>query len=62
MPRPFHEVARTLDSRVDSFLRQYTAGDLALLRSEGIALRAQGMDEAPSGADNCSRLNAKCLG
>jgi len=65
-PRPFHEVVLTLDTREDGFLRQYTAGDLAMLRSEAMALKAQGwidrVVEAPSDAAECSRLNARWLG
>ncbi len=66
IPRPFHEVVLTLDSRVDGFLRQYTASDLALLRSEAMALKEQGwidrVVEAPTDAGECSRLNARWLG
>jgi len=65
-PRPFHEVVLTLDIREDGFLRQYTAGNLSLLRSEAMALRAQGwidrVVEAPFDAEECSRLNARWLG
>lgn len=65
-PRPFHEVVLTLDTRVDGFLRQYTAGNLAVLRSEAMALKAQGwvdrVVEAPSDPGECARLNAKWLG
>ena len=65
-PRPFREVVLTLDTREDGFLRQYTAGNLALLRSEALALSAQGwvdrVVEAPSSAEERSRLNARWLG
>jgi 2-polyprenyl-3-methyl-5-hydroxy-6-metoxy-1,4-benzoquinol methylase/glycosyltransferase involved in cell wall biosynthesis len=66
VPRPFHEIVLTLDTREDGFLRQYTTGNLAVLRSEALALKAQGwvdrVVEAPSDADERARLNARWLG
>jgi 2-polyprenyl-3-methyl-5-hydroxy-6-metoxy-1,4-benzoquinol methylase len=66
LPRGFQEIVLTLDTREDGFLRQYAAGDLALLRSEATALKAQGwidrVVQAPSCADERSRLNARWLG
>jgi 2-polyprenyl-3-methyl-5-hydroxy-6-metoxy-1,4-benzoquinol methylase/glycosyltransferase involved in cell wall biosynthesis len=66
LPRPFHEVILALDTKEDAFLRQYTAGNLALLRTEATALQAQGwvdrVIEAPLEAEEHSRLNAKWLG
>jgi 2-polyprenyl-3-methyl-5-hydroxy-6-metoxy-1,4-benzoquinol methylase len=65
-PTPFHEIILVLDTRVDGFLRQHTTGNLALLRSEASVLTAQGwidrVVEAPSSADECTRLNARWLG
>lgn len=66
VPRPFHEVILTLDGKTDGFLRQYGAGDLPALRSEAAKLVERGwvdrVVEAPSGADECARLNARWLG
>jgi SAM-dependent methyltransferase/GT2 family glycosyltransferase len=65
-PRPFHRVVLTLDTRIDGFLRQYTAGNLAALRESATTLLAQGwvdqVVEAPSDAQSCSRLNLRWLG
>ncbi|MDQ2820152.1 MAG: glycosyltransferase [Pseudomonadota bacterium] len=65
-PRGFLEVVLALDTRVDGFLRQYTAGDLAALRSEAATLQAQGwvdvIVEAPSDPADCARLNTRWLG
>nr|WP_312515578.1 glycosyltransferase [Massilia sp.] len=65
-PTPFRQVILTLDTRVDGFLRQYTSGDLAALRSQAAALQAQGwvdtVVEAPAGGRECARLNATWLG
>jgi 2-polyprenyl-3-methyl-5-hydroxy-6-metoxy-1,4-benzoquinol methylase len=65
-PRPFHQVVLTLDTRVDGFLRQYTEGDLAALRSEAMTLQMQGwvdlVVEAPSDRRRCSQLNTRWLG
>lgn len=66
LPRPFREVILALDTRVDGFPRQYTAGDLATLRLEAMTLQAQGwvdiVVEAPSDPVACARLNTRWLG
>jgi 2-polyprenyl-3-methyl-5-hydroxy-6-metoxy-1,4-benzoquinol methylase/glycosyltransferase involved in cell wall biosynthesis len=65
-PRQFHQVVLTLDTKVDGFLRQYTAGNIALLRAEAMTLQVQGwvdlVVEAPSDSRQCSQLNTKWLG
>ena len=66
VPRRFKEVVLSIDTKVGTFLRQHSAGDLAAVRASARRLVEQGVVtrviEAPTGLDQVSDVNARWFG
>ena len=62
-PRRFKEVVLSIDTKVGTFLRQHSAGDLAAVRASARRLLEQGVInrvvEAPTGLDQVRDVNAR---
>jgi hypothetical protein len=65
-PRRFREVVLSIDSKIGSFLRQHSSGDLESLRVSARRLLAQGVVdrvvEAPGDADDIADVNLRWFG
>jgi len=61
-PRKFREVVLSIDAKVGAFLRQHTSGDLEVLRSAALRLRAQGViDSIVEAPDEAGIISAASL-
>lgn len=65
-PRRFKEIVLSIDTKVGTFLRQHSAGDLDAVRASARRLVEQGVInrviEAPTGLDQISDLNSRWFG
>ena len=65
-PRRFKEIVLSIDTKVGTFLRQHSAGDLAAVKASARRLVEQGVVnrvvEAPTGLDQISDLNSSWFG
>ena len=65
-PRRFKEIVLSIDTKVGTFLRQHSAGDLAAVKASARRLVERGVVnrvvEAPTGLDQISDLNSRWFG